>query len=69
MQSCIVSYLLIESDKVSLFVDDNKLSPEVKQYLQDNLVSLYNYNKVEKCLEIYSEYNILLDGDETSYYL
>ena len=64
-----VSYLLIESDKVSLFVDDNKLSPEVKQYLQDNQVSLYNYNKVEKCLESYSEYNILLDGDETSYYL
>lgn len=64
-----VSYLLIESDKVSLFVDDNKLSPEVKQYLQDNQVSLYNYNKVGKCLESYSEYNILLDGDETSYYL
>lgn len=64
-----VSYLMIESDKVSLFVDDNKLSPEVKQYLQDNQVSLYNYNKVEKCLESYSEYNILLDGDETSYYL
>ena len=64
-----ISYLLIESDKVSLFVDDNKLSPEVKQYLQDNQVSLYNYNKVEKCLESYSEYNILLDGDETSYYL
>lgn len=64
-----VSYLLIESDKVSLFVDDNKLSPEVKHYLQDNQVFLYNYNKVEKCLESYSEYNILLDGDETSYYL
>ena len=64
-----VSYLLIESGKVSLFVDDNKLSPEVKQYLQDNQVSLYNYNKVEKCLESYSEYNILLDGNETSYYL
>lgn len=64
-----VSYLLIESDKVSLFVDDNKLSPEVKQYLQDNQVSLYKYNKVEKCLESYSGYNILLDGDETSYYL
>lgn len=64
-----VSYLLIESDKVSLFVDDNKLSPEVKQYLQDNQVSLYKYNKVEKCLESYSEYNILLDGNETSYYL
>ena len=64
-----VSYLLIESCKVSLFVDDNKLSPEVKQYLQDNQVSLYNYNKVEEALKEYSEYNILLDGNETSYYL
>ena len=64
-----VSYLLIESDKVSLFVDDNKLSPEVKLYLQDNQVSLYKYNKVEDELRTYSEYNILLDGDETSYYL
>ena len=64
-----VSYLLIESGKVSLFVDDNKLSPEVKLYLLDNQVSLYNYNKVEKCLESYSEYNILLDGNETSCYL
>ena len=64
-----VSYLLIESDKVSLFVDDNKLSPEVKLYLQDNQVSLYKCNKVEKCLESYSEYNILLDGNETNYYL
>lgn len=64
-----VSYLLIASDKVSLFVDEEKLTPAVKDYLVGNGVSLYKYNKVEEGLRNYSEYNILLDGDETSYRL
>lgn len=64
-----VSYLLIASDKVSLFVDEEKLTPAVKDYLVGNGVSLYKYNKVEEDLRNYSEYNILLDGDETSYRL
>ena len=62
-----VSYLLIASDKVSLFVDERKVSDEVRRYLQANKISLYKYNKVEEGLNAYSEYNILLDGDETSY--
>lgn len=64
-----VSYLLIASDKVSLFVDEAKVSAEVRAYLEAHGVSLYNYNKVEDGLKAYSEYNILLDGNETSYYL
>ena len=64
-----VSYLLIASDKVSLFVDEEKLTPAVKDYLVGNGVSLYKYNKVEEGVRNYSEYNILLDGDETSYRL
>ena len=64
-----VSYLLIASDKVSFFVDEEKLTPAVKDYLVGNGVSLYKYNKVEEGLRNYSEYNILLDGDETSYRL
>lgn len=64
-----VSYLLISSDEVKLFVDDEKVSAEVRSYLQENGISLYIYNKVEEALRNYSEYNILLDGDETSYYL
>lgn len=64
-----VSYLLIASDKVSLFVDERKLTPQVTAYLAENGVSLYKYNKVEDELRAYSEYNILLDGDETSYRL
>lgn len=64
-----VSYLLIASDKVSLFVDETKISSEVRAYLESNGVAIYKYNKVEEGLKAYSEYNILLDGNETSYYL
>lgn len=64
-----VSYLLIASDKVSLFVDEAKVSSEIRAYLESNGVSINKYNKVEEGLKAYSEYNILLDGNETSYYL
>lgn len=64
-----VGYLLIASDKVSLFVDEAKVSAEVRAYLEAHGVSLYNYNKVEDGLKEYSDYNILLDGNETNYYL
>ena len=64
-----VSYLLIASDKVSLFVDEAKINSEIRAYLEFNGVSIYKYNKVEEGLKAYSEYNILLDGNETSYYL
>lgn len=64
-----VSYLLISSDKISLFVDEKKVSDEVRSYLSENGVSIFPYDGVVKGLKDYAEYNILLDGDETSYYL
>lgn len=64
-----VSYLLISSQQVSLYVDSAKINDEVKACLTENGISLYPYNKVAEGLERYSEYNILLDGDETSYFL
>lgn len=64
-----VSYLLISSQQVSLYVDSAKINDEVKAYLTENGISFYPYNKVAEGLERYSEYNILLDGDETSYFL
>lgn len=64
-----VSYLLISSQQVSLYVDFAKINDEVKAYLAENGISLYPYNKVAEGLKRYSEYNILLDGDETSYFL
>ena len=64
-----VSYLLISSDQVSLFVNPKKISSEVKSYLDEHGISLFDYNQVEEGLRTYAEYNILLDGDETSFCL
>lgn len=64
-----VSYLLISSDQVSLFVNPKKISSEVKAYLDEHGISLFDYSQVEEGLESYADYNILLDGDETSFCL
>ena len=64
-----VSYLLISSDQVSLFVNPKKISSEVKTYLDEHGISLFDYNQVEEGLVSYADYNILLDGDETSFCL
>lgn len=64
-----VSYLLISSDQVSLFVNPKKISSEVKAYLDEHGISLFDYNQVEEGLESYADYNILLDDDETSFCL
>ena len=64
-----VSYLLISSDQVSLFVNPKKISSEAKAYLDEHGISLFDYNQVEEGLESYADYNILLDGDETSFCL
>lgn len=64
-----VSYLLISSDQVSLFVNPKKISSEVKAYLDEHGISLFDYNQVEEGLVSYADYNILLDGDETSFCL
>lgn len=64
-----VSYLLISSDQVSLFVNPKKISSEVKAYLDEHGISLFDYNQVEEGLESYADYNILLDGDDTSFCL
>lgn len=64
-----VSYLLIASDKVTLFVDEAKLTTEVKNYLAECDVQVASYNKVQEGLQTYAEYNILLDPNETNYVL
>ena len=64
-----VSYLLIASDKATLFVNEQKLPAEVKGYLSQAGVSIAPYNSIQKGLRDYFEYNILLDPDETSYTL
>jgi len=64
-----VSYLIIEGNKVTLFVDSRKLTDSVKDYLRSIDVDTDEYENVGKGLSRYGEYNILMDPDETNYTL
>ena len=64
-----VSYLLISSKDVTLYINKVKLTPEVSAYLQDEGISVDDYENVARGLKDYFEYNILLDPDEVNYAL
>ena len=64
-----VSYLLISPKTVTLFVNDDKLTPPVKAYLSAQGVQTAPYDTIREALRRYDEYNILLDPHETSYTL
>ncbi len=64
-----VAYLLIDSERATLFTDHAKLSAEVKAYLDGEGVATADYADVSKALARYEEYNILMDGRETCYTL
>ena len=64
-----VSYLLIASDKATLYINKVKLTAEVRDYLKIQGVETANYSEVSKGLKDYFEYNILLDPDEVCYTL
>ena len=64
-----VSYLLISSKDVTLYINKVKLTPEVLNYLQVEGVNVDNYENVTRGLRDYFEYNILVDPDEVNYTL
>lgn len=64
-----VAYLLIDSERATLFTDHAKLTPEVEAYLAGEGVATADYADVSKALAGYGEYNILMDGRETCYTL
>lgn len=64
-----VSYLLISSKDVTLYINKVKLQPEVLAYLKAEGVGVAPYEDVKKGLKDYFEYNILLDPDEVNYAL
>ena len=64
-----VSYLLISSKDVTLYINKVKLTPEVSAYLQAEGISVDDYENVTRGLKDYFEYNILLDPDEVNYAL
>ena len=64
-----VSYLLISSKDVTIYINKVKLQPEVLAYLKAEGVGVAPYEDVKKGLKDYFEYNILLDPDEVNYTL
>ena len=64
-----VSYLLISSKSVTLYINKEKLTPEVSAYLKAEGIKVEDYDQVKNGLKQYFEYNILLDPDEINYAL
>ena len=64
-----VSYLLISSKHVTLYINKVKLSPDVMAYLKAEGVDVAPYEDVKNGLKDYFEYNILLDPEEVNYTL
>ena len=64
-----VSYLLISTTEVTLYINKVKLTPDVVSYLHAEGVGVKSYEEVRQGLKDYFEYNILLDGDTVNYTL
>ncbi len=64
-----VSYLLISSSNVTLYINKEKLTPEVSAYLRENNIDVDDYENVKKGLRDYFEYNILFDEADSNYSL
>ena len=64
-----VSYLLISTNRVVLYINKVKLSQEIVDYLKAEGVEVAAYEDVKKGLKDYFEYNILLDPNEVNYTL
>ena len=64
-----VSYLLISTTSVTLFIDQAKLTAETEAYLKANNIRIDDYQNVKSGLKDYFEQTILLDPNETSYAL
>lgn len=64
-----VSYLLISSSEATLYIDKEKLTAEVEEYLHGQGVQTAAYDAVKQGISQYAEYNILLDPNETNYTL
>ncbi len=62
-----VSYLLISTTAVTLYINPEKLTPQVVDYLKSEGVGVADYGQVTTGLKEYGEYNVLLDPDEVNY--
>ena len=61
-----ISHLLIGSQQSTLFVDERKLSAEVKSYLSEQNIAVKPYEMAGDALQKWGEWNILIDPDEVN---
>ena len=64
-----VSYLLLNEDTTTLFVNSKKLTKEVSDYLASINVKVEPYENVRKALKEYKAYNIIMDKATTCHTL
>lgn len=61
-----IAYLIVTLDDSYLYVDDDKLEPEIKIYLNSNNIAIKDYYEFYKDLAVY-EANYLLDINSANY--
>ena len=61
-----LSYLIIKNNGVQLFIDKNKLDENVKAYLKENDIAVYDYNKIGEEVKKLGGH-VLIDPDNLNY--
>ncbi len=64
-----VSYLLIATDRATLYINKVKLNSDTRAYLADNGITVDDYDNIGNGLHDYGEYNILIDADTVAHTL
>lgn len=63
----VVSYLLIEKDKVNYFVQPQKVTPELAEYFSANGISVHPYEEIDHYLNSFNAHSILMNPAKTNY--
>lgn len=63
----VVSYLLIEKDKVNYFVQPQKVTPELAEYFSANGISVHPYEEIGDYLNSFNAHSILMNPAKTNY--
>ena len=63
----VVSYLLIEKDKVNYFVQPQKVTPELTEYFNVNGISVHPYEEIGDYHNSFNAHSILMNPAKTNY--
>lgn len=63
----VVSYLLIEKDKVNYFVQPQKVTPELAEHFSANGISVHPYEEIGDYLNSFNAHSILMNPAKTNY--